>query len=414
MDVSSLYTNTDHEEGAEACFKKLKERKNKPIPSIVIKNLILMTLISNAYRFANEYYRQITSTAMGTPVAPSYANLFMDNFEQNLLRDYFQKTSLSPLVWFRFIDDIFFIWTGNKDSLDHFISFTQNYSKSKNMKSKIKFEIHLSTNEVHYLDVTVSLNHGKLRTTLFTKSTDSHFYLNTASCHPSHVAKNMTKGQFIRLRRICSRKSDYLLNSEILCKKFIGRGFHEKELKKTVKQVAKMDRNELLRDRIRENKDQQTILVSTWHPKLSAIPSIFKNNFHLISNDPKLSKIFKQKPTVTYRKNKCLSDHLLKHDIANQQLHSNVAPCGKCKLCPQINTAKLITNDKLNITEKIKGTGNCKEREIIYAAQCSKHKVLYIGHAGNNFQSASPNIATTSKTGQITVNLQNIFTKIII
>ena len=27
------------------------------------------------------------------------------------------------------------------------------------------------------------------------------------------------------------------------------RGFHEKELEKTIKQVAKMDRNELLRDR---------------------------------------------------------------------------------------------------------------------------------------------------------------------
>ena len=35
-----------------------------------------------------------------------------------------------------------------------------------------------------------------------------------------------------------------------------------------------MDRNELLRDRIRENKDPETILVSAWHSKLSAIPSI--------------------------------------------------------------------------------------------------------------------------------------------
>ena len=51
-----------------------------------------------------------------------------------------------------------------------------------------------------------------------------------------------------------------------------------------------MDRNELLRDQIRENKDPQTILVSTRHPKLSAIPSILKTNFHLISSDPKLSK----------------------------------------------------------------------------------------------------------------------------
>ena len=36
----------------------------------------------------------------------------------------------------------------------------------------------------------------------------------------------------------------------------------------------------------------------------------------------------------------------------------------------------------MNITEKIKGTGNCKEREVTYAVQCSKHKVLYIGHTG--------------------------------
>ena len=139
---------------------------------------------------------------MGTPMAPNYANFFMNNFEQNLLHDYSQKTGLSPMVFFCLIDDIFFIWTGNMDLLDHFNSFTQNYRKSKNMKSKIKFNIHLSTNEVHFLDVTISLKHGKLTTTLFTKRTDSHFYPNTSSCHPSHVLKNTWKGQFIRLRRV--------------------------------------------------------------------------------------------------------------------------------------------------------------------------------------------------------------------
>ena len=70
-----------------------------------------------------------------------------------------------------FSDDIFLIWTINKDSLDHFIFFTQNYNKSKN----IKFRFHLSTNKVHFLDVTVSLKHGKLRvyssaTNMFTKN----------------------------------------------------------------------------------------------------------------------------------------------------------------------------------------------------------------------------------------------------
>ena len=78
-----------------------------------------------------------------------------------------------------------------------------------------------------------------------------------------------------------------------------------------------MDRNELLRDGIGENKDPQAILVSTWHPKLSAVPSILKNNFHLISSDLKLSNIFKHKPTITYRKIKSFSDHLLKRDFTN-------------------------------------------------------------------------------------------------
>ena len=72
MYVSSLYTNIDHEEGAEVCFKMLTERKNKSIPSIAMKNLVLMILKSNAFRFGNEYCRQITGTAMGTPMAPNY------------------------------------------------------------------------------------------------------------------------------------------------------------------------------------------------------------------------------------------------------------------------------------------------------------------------------------------------------
>ena len=162
----------------------------------------------------------------------------MDNFEQNLLRDYSQKTGSSLLAWVWFIDDIFFIWTGNKDLLDHFISFTQNYSKSKNMKSKIKFEIHLSVNEVHFIDVSF-FKTWKIKDKTVTKPTDSHFYLNTSSCHRSHALKNIPKWQVIQLRRICSRKLAYLLNSEILCKTFLERGFHEKELKRAIKQVTK-------------------------------------------------------------------------------------------------------------------------------------------------------------------------------
>ena len=51
MDVSSLYTNIDHEEGAQACFTALEKRKNKKVPSEILKSLILLVLKSNAFRF---------------------------------------------------------------------------------------------------------------------------------------------------------------------------------------------------------------------------------------------------------------------------------------------------------------------------------------------------------------------------
>ena len=40
---------------------------------------------------------------MATSMTPNYANLFMDNFEQNFVRHHFQETGLSVLVWFRFL-----------------------------------------------------------------------------------------------------------------------------------------------------------------------------------------------------------------------------------------------------------------------------------------------------------------------
>ena len=65
-------------------------------------------------------------------------------------------------------------------------------------------------------------------------------------------------------------------------------------------------------------------LVCTLHPKLNAIYSILKKNFHLISNDPRLSKKFLSNP-VAYRKNKTLSGYLLKSDIAYQQFYSHIS-----------------------------------------------------------------------------------------
>ena len=42
MDVSSLYTNIDHDEGANACYEMLERRVNKTVGSSLLKKLILL------------------------------------------------------------------------------------------------------------------------------------------------------------------------------------------------------------------------------------------------------------------------------------------------------------------------------------------------------------------------------------
>ena len=83
MDVSSLYTNIDHEEGAQAFFEALEKRKNKKVSSKILKSLILLVLKSNAFRFGHRIFKQIMGPAMGTPMAPNYTNLFMAKYESN-------------------------------------------------------------------------------------------------------------------------------------------------------------------------------------------------------------------------------------------------------------------------------------------------------------------------------------------
>ena len=187
MDVCSLYTNIDHDEGAAACHQSLERRKNKSISSDRLKQLILLVLKSTAFRFGNCIYKQIMGTSMGTPMAPNYANLFMAKFESDLITSYFEKTGLRPQVWFRYIDDIFFIWTHGANALDDFLSYAQDYSTNTGMKSKIKFDVNKSTNEVHFLDVSVVIKENMIKTTLYSKPTDAHLYLNISSDHPQHV-----------------------------------------------------------------------------------------------------------------------------------------------------------------------------------------------------------------------------------
>ena len=329
---------------------------------------------------------QIKGTAMGTPMAPNYANLFLEDFEEQLLDDFFKKNNLKPLIWLRYIDDIFFIWTHGEESLKEFLNFAQQYSEEKKMKSKITFEIHQSENEVNFLDVTIRNNNGKISTTLYSKPTDSHLYLHSKSCHPHHVIRNIPKGQFLRLRRICSNTADYISKANTFIKYFLDRGYDKNNIENAAKTALKTSRASLLENNNQVvKKETQSIFVTTWHPKLKQLPSVMRKYHHLLHNDDSLKDIFPSVPLVAFRKKKSVREFVVRNDVQSREIKisTQTAPCGKCKkTCHLINSSNIIRNTISGQQAKSAG-GSCKSKNVIYAVRCKKHDLLYIGHTGD-------------------------------
>ena len=63
------------------------------------------------------YFKQLQGTAIGTKFGPAYAILFMGYLEDKILNSFVEK----PLVWWRYIDDIFMIWQHGEEKLKEFL-----------------------------------------------------------------------------------------------------------------------------------------------------------------------------------------------------------------------------------------------------------------------------------------------------
>ena len=133
-------------------------------PNSRIYELLELVLKCNNFVFDGDHYLQINGTAMGTHVAPTYANLFMDDFE----RKYIYTHQQCPRIWFRFIDDIWGIFSGTEAQLKQFHEY------ANSIHPTIKFTMEYSKEKVAFLDTETFNDEGLLHVNLYSKPTDSH------------------------------------------------------------------------------------------------------------------------------------------------------------------------------------------------------------------------------------------------
>ena len=123
----------------------------------------------------------------------------MVELEEEILRE----VELKLYLWWRYIDDIFFIWEHGEEKLKEFIDVLNKKHPT------IKFTAEWSKTQIIFLDVTVYVENDKIKTDLYVKPTDTHQYLHSSSCHPYHCKKRIPYSQTHRLNRISSDSTSF-------------------------------------------------------------------------------------------------------------------------------------------------------------------------------------------------------------
>ena len=144
---------------------------------------------SNIIRFADKCYLQIQ--AMGTKMAPSYANLFMGKIEQ--------LTHPKIHCWKRFIGDIFVISTDTESELENYVA------RITQLHNTIKFTYEVNPNQIQFLETILykDTDHQqmhKLKVKTYIKTTNKQLYVPADSFHPPGTHKGVVMGEAHRYR----------------------------------------------------------------------------------------------------------------------------------------------------------------------------------------------------------------------
>ena len=205
-DVSALYTNMHIDRTLQVTKSALAKYRDPQRPDKYILRLLEITLRNNDFTFNGEYFLQICGTAMAKSYAPSLADLYLEEFDEKATNGY----KIKPLFYYRFLDDIHFIWIGTTEELQEFETYLNS------LISGIKITLNYSYESVDFLDTTIyktpdpsSDDHDTLCTRVFFKQTDTHQLLHKNSFHPRHTFTGVLKAQLLRFKRISTSFSDY-------------------------------------------------------------------------------------------------------------------------------------------------------------------------------------------------------------
>ena len=91
------------------------ETRTTMLPTDIV-SLTRLCLTTTYFQFGSAFYEQVEGAAMGSPLSPVIANIYMQDFEHRAL-----TAPLQPSLWLRYVDSTFFIWEHGDRELQSFL-----------------------------------------------------------------------------------------------------------------------------------------------------------------------------------------------------------------------------------------------------------------------------------------------------
>lgn len=208
FDVVSLFTNLPLEETIDIIgLVSADLHLDFPLPLPDLKSLLLLCTKNVQFSFNEKLFRQTDGVAMGSPLGPILANIFLGYVEKYCLNHSFHSAPYKPIQFFRFVDDTFALFS-SPQCAEHFLS------DLNTAHSNLTFTQESENNgSLSFLDVRVTRGvNCKTLTSVYRKPTWSVLYLHFLSFAPIQYKKGIVRTLFDRSRKICSPEC---LNQEI-------------------------------------------------------------------------------------------------------------------------------------------------------------------------------------------------------
>ena len=179
----------------------------------------------HGFQLGKDNYIQTSGTAMGTIMAPLYANVYLKNKEEQV----FLNPTLNPhsnniKLFKRYIDDIKIVYDNHDNSMVEFIKLLKKAYEPLELTIKI-----VKQNQV-FIDTEVSLGLSKISTQLYVKPLQNKTYIPLCSQHPPHMLKNIIFNDLLRANRLCSEPEQRNKHELNIISKALKIGYDKKTL----------------------------------------------------------------------------------------------------------------------------------------------------------------------------------------